>query len=345
MVPVVEARLPPSLAVEVTVKVKVPSCAESAVTCRPDRFQVETSIGAPVLVTVFARVPSLRTTPAGTPEILVDRVSSPSLLVVSTSAVLTLSAIGESSVPVAVAPTVRLGASACSATVTVMVPVVEARLPPSLAVEVTVKVKVPSCAESAVTCRPDRFQVETSIGAPVLVTVFARVPSLRTTPAGTPEILVDRVSSPSLLVVSTSAVLTLSAIGESSVPVAVAPTVRLGASACSATVTVMVPVVEARLPPSLAVEVTVKVKVPSCAESAVTCRPDRFQVETSIGAPVLVTVFARVPSLRTTPAGTPEILVDRVSSPSLLVVSTSAVLTLSAIGESSVPVDSPIARI
>src|SRR5260370_8429301 len=50
----------------------------------------------------------------------------------STSAALIESEIGVSSGPLA-ADTVRLGASACSASETVLEPVVEARLPPSLA--------------------------------------------------------------------------------------------------------------------------------------------------------------------------------------------------------------------
>src|SRR5260370_157039 len=67
-----------------------------------------------------------------------------------------------SSVPLA-ADTVRLGASACSATETVIEPVVEARLPPSLAVAVTDRVKLGSSAEVAVMVRPG-----TDAHAPVL---------------------------------------------------------------------------------------------------------------------------------------------------------------------------------
>src|ERR1035437_4031314 len=79
MVAVLVAMLPPSLAVEVTVRAKLPSCAEVAVSVSADRFQPEILIGVePSLVTVCARVPSVNTTPAGAPAIVVASVSSAS---------------------------------------------------------------------------------------------------------------------------------------------------------------------------------------------------------------------------------------------------------------------------
>src|SRR5438132_68098 len=93
--------------------------------------------------------------------------------------------------PLAVAPTVRLGASAWSATVTVLVPLVESVLvPPSFSVYVTLRVQHSFPTRRSSDLRADSVQLLTSIAAPVLVTVC--VPSLRTTPAGTPAMVVDR---------------------------------------------------------------------------------------------------------------------------------------------------------
>src|SRR5436305_6654386 len=102
-------------------------------------------------------------------------------MVPPTTAVFTLSLHDALPISLAVAPTVRLGASATSFTVTVMVPLVEARSPPSLAVEVTVKVKVPSCAEDGKSTRLNSCHVRTSYADFRLVKQL--VPLLRTTPS------------------------------------------------------------------------------------------------------------------------------------------------------------------
>src|SRR5437868_223375 len=305
-------KLSASVAVDVTVRVNWPSWAESAVTDRCARSQVETSIGAPVLVMVFVTVPSLRTTPAGTPETDVEMLWSGSDPT-SPDVTVTGIRIAVSSAPLAVAATLTIGASATSFTVTTTLWLVEAlsleKLSASVAVDVTVRVNWPSWAESAVTDRCARSQVETSIGAPVLVMVFVTVPSLRTTPAGTPETDVEMLWSGSDPT-SPDVTVTGIRIAVSSAPLAVAATLTIGASATSFTVTTTLWLVEAlsleKLSASVAVDVTVRVNWPSWAESAVTDRCARSQVETSIGAPVLVMVFVTVPSLRTTPAGTPE---------------------------------------
>src|SRR5260370_28811787 len=113
--------------------------------------------------------------------------------------------------------------------ISVIEPVVEARLPPSLAVAVTDRVKLGSSAELAVMVRPASCAgVSVQLPPPLLVPAD-RVASLGTLPR-----VVDSVSSSSLAPsASTSAALIESEIGVSSGPLA-ADTVRLGASACSA---------------------------------------------------------------------------------------------------------------
>src|SRR5439155_17430826 len=79
--PLVEAVLvPPSLAVEVTVKVKVPSCAESAVTVRARSDERRVAKADRLLGTVFQ--PYLRTNLDGTQAMVLQRVLSLALLLV-----------------------------------------------------------------------------------------------------------------------------------------------------------------------------------------------------------------------------------------------------------------------
>src|SRR5260370_767875 len=99
-------------------------------------------------------VPADRVASLGTLPRVIDSVSSSSLAPsASTSAALIESEIGVSSGPLA-ADTVRLGASACSASETVIEPVVEARLPHALAPATPDSRKLSSASKLTVMVRP-----------------------------------------------------------------------------------------------------------------------------------------------------------------------------------------------
>src|SRR5260370_1131213 len=209
-------------------------------------------------------VPADRVASLGTLPRVIDSVSSSSLAPsASTSAALIESEIGVSSGPLA-ADTVRLGASACSASETVIEPVVEARLPPSLAVAVTDRDRKSVVEGKSVDLGGRRIIKKKNQMPPGLW-----VPADRVAWRGTLTRVIDSVSLSQV----EEGVRDRGVMGvrECAVPLGplAADTVRLGASACSASETVIEPVVEARLPPSLAVAVTDRVKLGSTGKAPV----------------------------------------------------------------------------
>ena len=164
---------------------------------------------------------------------------------------------------------VRVGASATALTVTRMVSVVVSVSPPLVSVEVavTVSVKSASLLAGGVIVRPDEIRRGQRAAAAAIVRARLSVAPAR------PEMLIDRVSDPS---VSVSADEKLSAIAVSSLPEA-SGLVSLGASATALTVTSTVSVVVSVSPPLVSVEVavTVSVKSASLLAGGVMVRPTR----------------------------------------------------------------------
>src|SRR5580704_1165434 len=297
-VPVVLISPLPSFSVAVAVRVKLPSgtVAWLVSTVRLDSVQPLTSIGVlPSLVMVWARVPSLRIAPSGTP--LMVRVFSvllsPAWLAIAIARSLP-STIGAFSTPEAVAVHVTVGTAGSTVTTSLAVPVVLMSPLPSCSVAVAVRVKLPSgtVAWLVSTVRLDRFQPLTSIGVlPSLAMVWAMVPSLRIAPSGTPLMVkvFSALLSPAWLAIATARSLP-STIGAFSTPDAVAVHVTVGAAGSTVTTSLAVPVVLISPLPSFSVAVAVRVKFASLVGATV--RLDSVQPLTSIGVlPSLMTLL------------------------------------------------------
>ena len=114
-------------------------------------YEVITCAGVRVHTPPPVSVPAESAAPAGTPEIVIARLSEPSVVITSYSIHYTkLYELPD------VSATVSVGASASGFTVTVIVSTVVAVSPPfaSVAVEVMVSVKSVSLSEGGVTVRP-----------------------------------------------------------------------------------------------------------------------------------------------------------------------------------------------
>ena len=277
MVPELVAVSVPSVDVDVTVRTKSASESAAGVICKPyrspsDNVQVVTP-------STVLDVPVFKVAPSGTPSMTMLVMLSES----SVTAVMMFRLIALSSRPETSA-TFSVGASASGSTETAMVPTVEAVSPPSASVEVAVTVRSKSASESlaGVTCKAVISQPDMSaLALPSPVNVF--VPSVSTAPSGTPLMLMDRLSDPSVSVRPDA--MSGRSIAVSSVPLAVVPMVSVGASASAATETVMLPVELAEVPSSDEVAVTLRSKSTSESAGGVTVRLSRFQPVTSTEPP------------------------------------------------------------
>ena len=218
---------------------------------------------------------SVRTASSGMPSMVTLTVSEPSM---SVDTALRSRAIAVSSMPESVdvccSPEVvelrsSVGASASGSTETRMVPVWVAKSPSSsVPVAVTVSVKSASESSGGVIFRPWRSSAD-RVQMPLPGEVS--VPAESSAPAGTPAMVTESVSEPS---VSTSPAEIWSEIAESSWPdTSVTPSVTPSATPVTSTLTV--PVVVAVSPVAVSVEVAVTVRSKSALESAggVTVRP------------------------------------------------------------------------
>ena len=299
--------VPSSAVVPVICRLKSLASSDAGVTSRPLR-----SAGASVHVvtpSTTLEVPAFRVAPSGTPVIVIVMLSEPS---VSTKAEEMFRAMALSSAPVT-SVAVTVGASATPETSTFITSVVVDEVVPSVEVTETDRSKSASEFSAGVTVRPvrsdsDRVHVVTP-------STTLEVPALRVAPSGTPVMVIPEMLSEASV---TSAVI-FRAMALSSRPETSA-TFSVGASASGSTETAMVPTVEAVSPPSASVEVAVTVRSKSASESlaGVTCKAVRSQPDMSaLALPSPVKVL--VPSVSTAPSGTPLMLMDRLSDPSVSV--------------------------
>ena len=288
-----------SVEVAVTVSVKSASLFDGGVIVRPD-----SCAGVSVQLPPPLSVPADSAAPAGTPVMVIDSVSEPS---VSVSAEEIVSGIAVSSLPEASGDRQRRR--------------IGHRGRPSPA-----SVSRRRGRRAAVAVRRGRGHRQREVGIAVrrrrdrqarqlrrrqrpAAVRHCPCPPTAPRPLGTPEIVIDSVSEPS---VSVSADEIDSAIAVSSSPEALA-TVSVGASDTGVDRhRQRVAVVEAP-PPSPSVEVAVTVSVKSASQFAggVIVRPGELA-----GVSVQLPSPLSVPADSTAPAGTPEMMIDSVSEPS-----------------------------
>ena len=154
------------------------------------------------------------------------------------------------------------------------------------------------------------------------------MPADSVAPSGTPLMVTERVSEPSVRAAVMSRSMAVSSAPEA------AETLRSGASATPVTVTSMVPVVVALSVPSVDVAVTDSEKVPLKSSAGLS-----FRVARSFASTVHVPAGPSVPADSVAPSGTPLMVTERVSEPS---VSTSEEEISSAMAVSSAPVAAPV---
>ena len=304
-----------SVLVAVTVRVKSASLLAGGVMVRP-----LSCAGVKVQLPLALRVPAESLAPVGTPAIEIERDSEPSR---SLRAGVILRAMAVSSFPLA-AVTVRVGVSATAVTVTLRVALVLARSPfsASVLVAVTCNWKSASLLAGGVILRPFSWaEVRVQEPLPLLV------PAESLAPVGTPAMVMERFSEPS---VSVSNGLIFNAMAVSSLPLA-AVTVRVGVSATAETVTGSEAVVVLVLPlASVAVTDRPRVKSVPLLVGGVMVNPSSCPWErVQVPLPLLMPVESLAP------VGTPlMVMVERVSEPSK---SVRAVLMLRAMAVSSLP--------
>ena len=279
-------------------------------------------------------VPADNTAPSGTPEIVTERDSDPS---VSVSAALISREIALSSAPDAVAPTSSVGPSATAATETSKVFETVAVSSPSVVVTSTLSWKSPSEFSGGVMLRP--FSCSgVNVALPSLNSIVCVAPSASTyvsvAPSGILPTSIETLSEPSASVETAEI---SNAIAVSSLPPA-AVTVTSASSATADTSTEIEPVVTAGVPPasSVAVAVTPRSMVPEKSSGGVIVKLSNSVESAARSSAEIVQVPSplSVPADNCAPSGTPEIVIERDSEPSM---SVSDAPISSEIAESSAP--------